>query len=64
MIVRDAVDNAIKVAHEAYTMGGDTEPFNATSFGRIVALEAIANVLGMQFSEIASQYLNQGQHKD
>jgi hypothetical protein len=59
MIVRDAVDNAIDAAHQAYTMGGDEEPFNKVSFARIVALQAIANVLETEFSEVASQYLAQ-----
>lgn len=57
MTVREAVDEAIVVARLAYTEGGDTEPFNEVSFGRIVAMQAIANILDVEFTEVARQYL-------
>lgn len=57
MRVLEAVEGAIKSATDAYMMGGDTEPVNKVSLGRLVALQAIANVLDLEFSEVADQYL-------
>jgi hypothetical protein len=57
MIVRDAVEEAIKTVKEVHIMVGGIEPFDEVFYGRLVALKAIANVLDLEFSEILYQYL-------
>lgn len=62
MMVKDAVDKAVTSGRK---ICGLTEPprivspFDQALFGQIVAVEAIANVLGVQASEVMQQYVEQ-----